>query len=148
MLVDRKRTARRSFSGAHRGRSQPNPVSRAEPLALGARHDEIAECNRRQVRPQGAEFLEFLVSAPLHQQRNEMAYPAALEPCISVLDYRTDVTVGKSCVFLGEATLNVANQHPLFLRHPDIVTAILTVVKMRGVNGLLCKSLEKNTFAT
>jgi hypothetical protein len=77
-----------------------------------------------------------------------MAYPAALEPCISVLDYRTDVTVGKSCVFLGEATLNVANQHPLFLRHPDIVTAILTVVKMRGVNALLCKSLEKNTFAT
>jgi hypothetical protein len=58
------------------------------------------------------------------------------------------VIVRKSCVFLGEATLDVANQRPLFLRHPDIVTAILTVVKMRGVNGLLCKSLEKDTFAT
>ena len=99
------------------------------------------------VRPQDAEFLEFLVSAPLHQQRNETAHPAAFESCIGVLHYSGDVIVRKSCVFLGEATFNVANQHPLFLRHPDIVAAILTVVKMHGVNELLCKSLEKNTFA-
>jgi hypothetical protein len=64
-----------------------------------------------------------------------------------VLHYNSDVIVGKRCIFLGESPLNVANQYPLFLRHPDIVAPILTGVKMPGVNGLLCKSLEKNTFA-
>ena len=70
-----------------------------------------------------------------------------MEPRIGVLHYSGDVIVGKSCVFLSEATLNVTDKSPLFLRHSDIVPAILTAVKMHPVNDLLCKSLEKNTFA-
>jgi hypothetical protein len=96
------------------------------PLGLGAGDDEITECNGRQIRPQDAQFLEFLVGAPLHQQRNEIAHPAAAEPRIGVLHHRGDVIVRKSRVFLGEAPLDVANQYPLFLRHPDIVALILT----------------------
>ena len=122
-------------------------VTGANPLGLGARYDEITECNGRQIRPQDAEFLEFLVGPALHQQRNEIADPAASEPRISVLHYNSDVIVRKSCVFLGEASLNVANARPLFLRHPDIVAPILTGVKTPGVNDLLCKWLAKNTFA-
>jgi hypothetical protein len=122
-------------------------VSGTSPLGLGARYDEITECNGRQIRPQDAEFLEFLVGPALHQQRNEIADPAASEPRISVLHYNGDVIVRKSCVFLSESPLNIANQYALFLRHSDIVAPIPTGVKMPGVNGLLCKSLEKNTFA-
>jgi hypothetical protein len=78
--------------------------------ALGvARHDEIAEGNRGQIRSQHTQFLEVLVGAPLHKQRNEIAHPAALEPCISVPHDSGDVIFGKSCVFLGQATLNVTN---------------------------------------
>jgi hypothetical protein len=95
-------------------------------LDLGARYDEITECGGRQIRPQHAEFLEFLVGPALHQQRNEIAHPAASEPSISVLNHGGDVTLGKICVFLSEALLHFANQYPLFLRHSDIVALILT----------------------
>ena len=64
-----------------------------------------------------------------------------------MLHYCADVIVRKSCVFLCEATLHVADENPLFLRHSDILAAILAVVKTRPVNVLLWKSLEKNTFA-
>jgi hypothetical protein len=104
---------------------------------LGVRHDKVAEGNRRQIRPQDAQFLKLLVGSPLHQQRNEIAHPAGLEPRVSVLHYHGNVVVRKSCVFLGETTLDVANKHPLFLRHPDILTVILTVVKMGFVNHML-----------
>src|ERR1700722_129177 len=40
-----------------------------------------------------------------------------------------DVVHRKSRIFLSEATLQVANQRPLFLRHPDIVAPIRTPVK-------------------
>lgn len=100
--------------------------TRAKLLGLGARDDEIAERHRRQIRPQDAEFLEFLVGAPLHQQRNKIAHPAALEPRIRVLHYRGDVIMRKSCVFLGESSLNIANKYPLFLRHLDILAPMLT----------------------
>jgi hypothetical protein len=95
-------------------------------LDLGARYDEISERDGRQVRPQDAELLEFLVGSALHQQRNEIAHSAASEPQVGVLDDGDDVIVGKSGVFPGEALLHFADQHPLFLRHPDIVAPILT----------------------
>jgi hypothetical protein len=122
-------------------------VTGTKSLGLGARSDEIAECNGRQIRPQDAQFLEFLVGAPLYQQRNVIADSAALEPRIRVLHYCADVIVRKSCVLASEATLDLADKNPLFLRHSDIVALILTAVKTPGVNDLLGKSMEKNTFA-
>lgn len=103
--------------------ASPNKPGRpgARALDLGARYDEVPECDGRQIRAQRAEFLEFLVGPALHQQRNEIAYPAASEPRVRVLDYGGDVTVRKICVFLSEALLHFANQYPLFLRHPNIV---------------------------
>ena len=89
----------------------------------GARQTEITQCYRRQIRPQNAQFLEFLVGASLHQQRNEVAHPAVPKLLISVLHYGRNMIGGKSCVFLGESSLHFVNHRPLFLRHPDIVAA-------------------------
>jgi hypothetical protein len=63
-----------------------------------------------------------------------------------MLHYSGDAIFGKSRVFLGEATLDFANQRPLFLRHLDIVAAVPAAVKTHAVNDMLWKSLEKNTF--
>jgi hypothetical protein len=101
-------------------------TGRPKALGPGPRYDEIPECDSRQIRPQDAELLELLVGAALHQQRNEIAHPTAAESRIGVLHYDGDVIVWKSCVFPGEALLDFANQHPLFLRHPDIVARILS----------------------
>jgi hypothetical protein len=107
------------------GRQQTRATG-ARTSDLRARYDEITECDGRQIRPQHAEFLKFLVGPPLHQQRNEITHPAASEPRISVLNYGGDVIVGKIRVFLSEALLHFTNQYPLSLRHPVIVALILT----------------------
>jgi hypothetical protein len=115
---------------------------------VGTGDHEIAEGHGGQIRPQHAEFLELFGGTPLDQQRNEIAHLAGAELRIRVLDHSRDLVLRQSCVFLGETPLDIANQLPLFWTHSDIVAPNVEGVKTPGVNDLLCKSLEKNTFAT
>jgi hypothetical protein len=63
---------------------------------LETSHTHIVQRNCRQIRPQDTQLLEFLVRAPLHQQRDEVPHPAALELRIRVPHDGGDVVHRKS----------------------------------------------------
>lgn len=96
---------------------------------LHRRDAQFPQRSCREFRPQETELFEFLFRASFDEQRKEIAYPAALELRIRVLHDGGDVIDGKTCVLFCEATLHPVNQHPLFLRHPDIVAARPMLVK-------------------
>ncbi len=116
---------------------------RQSPTSELDRDSEITERDGGQVRPQRTEFFEFLIGESLHQQRNEVAHWAAVESGVNVLDHNCDVVKGKSGVLVGEATLDIVDKSPLFLRHSDIVTGIPTVVKTRRVNSFFVNRWKK-----
>jgi len=72
----------------------------------------------------------LLVRAALHQQWNEFLDSAAPELRISVPHDSGYVIERKTSVFVGESTLHPIDELPLFLRHPDIVAANQTPVKI------------------
>jgi hypothetical protein len=113
------------------------------PLPKLDRDAEVTERNRGQIRPQHTELFEFVIGASLHQQGNEIADSAAVESGVSVLDDSGNVTKGKSGVLVREATFDVVKESPLFLRHPAIVTAILTGVKTSRVNSFFVNRWKK-----
>jgi hypothetical protein len=66
-----------------------------------------------------------------------------VESRVSVLDDSGNVTKWKSGVLVREATFDIVNESPLFLRHPAIVTAILTGVKTSRVNSFFVNRWKK-----
>jgi hypothetical protein len=109
----------------------------------GSRYAQITEGDGGQIWPQHTEFFELLVGTSLHQQRNEIAHAAAVEASVGALHYGSDMIEGKSSVLVGEATLDIVDESPLFLRHPAILTAIPTAVKTSRVNSFSVNRWKK-----
>ena len=113
---------------------------------LVSRYTQITEGDGGQIRPQHTEFFELLVGTSLHQQRNEIAYAAAVEASIGALHYGSDVIQRKSSVLVGEATLDIVDESPLFLRHSAILDRDPNSGQDESCKQFFRKSLEKNTF--
>lgn len=110
---------------------------------LGPRYTQITEGDGGQIRPQHTKFFELLIGTSLHQQRNEIAYAAAVEASVGALHYGSDVIQGKGSVLVRETPLDIVDESPLFLRHPPILTAIPTAVKTSRVNSFSLNRWKK-----